>query len=55
MYECGNSRGISLLVIVGKVFGRVLINRIKDKTECDSRNPRGFQKRKRLYRSNVCG
>ena len=33
VYECGNSRGISLLVIIGKVFGRVLINRIKDKTE----------------------
>ena len=33
VYECGNSRGISLLAVVGKVFGRVLINRIKDKTE----------------------
>ena len=33
VYECGNSRGISLLAVAGKVFGRVLINRIKDKTE----------------------
>ena len=33
VYECGNSRGISLLSVPGKVFGRVLINRIRDKTE----------------------
>ena len=33
MYECSNFRGISLLSVVGKVYGRVLINRIRDKTE----------------------
>ena len=33
MYECSNFRGISLLSVVGKVHGRVLINRISDKTE----------------------
>ena len=33
VHECGNSRGISLLSVVGKVYGRVLINRIRDKTE----------------------
>ena len=33
VYECGNSRGISLLSVIGKVYGRVLINRIRDKTE----------------------
>ena len=33
VYECSNSRGISLLSVVGKVYGRVLINRIRDKTE----------------------
>lgn len=33
VHECCNSRGISLLSVVGKVYGRVLINRIKDKTE----------------------
>ena len=33
MYECGNFRGISPLSVVGKVYGRVLINRIRDKTE----------------------
>ena len=33
MYECSNFRGISLLSVVGKVYGRILINRIRDKTE----------------------
>ena len=33
MYEFSNFRGISLLSVVGKVYGRVLINRIRDKTE----------------------
>ena len=33
MYKCSNFRGISLLSVVGKVYGRVLINRIRDKTE----------------------
>ena len=33
VFECGNYRGISLLSVVGKVYGRVLINRIRDKTE----------------------
>ena len=33
MYECSNFRGTSLLSVVGKVYGRVLINRIRDKTE----------------------
>ena len=33
IYECSNSRGISLLSVVGKVYGRVLINRIRDRTE----------------------
>ena len=33
MYKCSNFRGISLLTVVGKLYGRVLINRIRDKTE----------------------
>ena len=33
IHECSNSRGISLLSVVGKVYGRVLINRIRDRTE----------------------
>ena len=33
MHECSNFRGICLLSVVGKVYGRVLINRIRDKTE----------------------
>ena len=31
--ECSNFWDISLLSVVGKVYGRVLINRIRDKTE----------------------
>ena len=31
--ECSNSRGISLLSVVGKLFGRVLIKRVKAGTE----------------------
>ena len=30
-YECSNSRGISLLSVVGKLFGRVLIKRVSDR------------------------
>ena len=32
VHECSNFRGISLLSVVGKVYGRI-INRIRDKTE----------------------
>ena len=32
--ECSNSRGISLLSVVGKLFGRVLIERVRAGTEC---------------------
>ena len=32
--ECSNSRGICLLSVVGKLFGRVLINRVRARTEC---------------------
>ena len=33
VHECSNFRGISLLSVVGKVYGRILINRIRDKTD----------------------
>ena len=33
VHECRNFRGISLLSVVGKVYGRILINRIRDKAE----------------------
>ena len=46
--ECSNSRGISLLSIVGKLFGRVFINRVRAGTEtaigekqCGFRQDRG--------------
>ena len=32
--ECSNSRGIRLLSVVGKVFGRMLIKRVRAGTEC---------------------
>ena len=32
--ECSNSRGISLLSVVGKLCGRVLIKRVRAGTEC---------------------
>ena len=32
--ECSNSRGISLLSVVGKLFGRALIKRARARTEC---------------------
>ena len=32
--ECSNSRGIRLLSGVGKLFGRVLIKRVRAETEC---------------------
>ena len=46
--ECSNSRGISLLSVVGKLFGRVLIKRVTAGTEpaigeeqCGFRQSRG--------------
>ena len=33
-FECSNSRGISLLSVVGKLFVRVLIKRVRAGTEC---------------------
>ena len=33
-FECSNSRSISLLIVVGKLFGRVLIKRVRAGTEC---------------------
>ena len=33
VHECSNFRGIWLLCVLGKVYDRVLINRIRDKTE----------------------
>ena len=33
--ECNNSRGISLLSLVGTLYGRVLIERVRVGTECE--------------------
>ena len=32
--ECSNSRGISLLSVVAKLYVRVLIKRVRARTEC---------------------
>ena len=32
--ECSNSRGISLLSVVSKLYGRMLIKRLRAGTEC---------------------
>ena len=47
--ECGNYRGISLLSIVGKVFARILLNRliatvadqVMPEAQCGFRSERG--------------
>ena len=48
MKECSNSRGISLLCVVGNLYGRVLIKRIVDcinsaigEEQCGFRSGRG--------------
>ena len=42
--ECSNSRGISLLSIVGKLYFRVLSKRVRARTECALREERcGFR------------
>ena len=33
-YECSNSKGISLLSVVGKLYGRVPIKSVRAGTEC---------------------
>ena len=33
VHECGNYRGISLLCVVGKVYGRVLIKRARERQD----------------------
>ena len=33
-YECGNSRGISLLSVIGKLYVRMLIEGVRAGTEC---------------------
>ena len=32
--ECSNSRGISLLSVTGKLYGRMLIKKVRAETEC---------------------
>ena len=39
--ECSNSIGISLLTLVGKLYGSVLIKRVRAETECAIGEGRG--------------
>ena len=42
--ECSNSRGISLLGVVGRVYGGILIDRIRDKRKCNCQVQFGFKR-----------
>jgi hypothetical protein len=43
--DCGNYRGIMLLSTIGKVFNRVILNRMKDQVDKELRDPHaGFRK-----------
>ena len=48
--ECKNSRGITLLSILGKILGRVVVDRIRKKVE---ERTSWLQERKRNYRTSV--
>ena len=54
--ECSNSRGITLLSVVGKLFDRVLIKRVRAGTECAIGEEQcGFrQGRGCIYGPSVC-
>ena len=45
--ECSNSRGISLLSVVCKLYGRVPIKRVSTGTECVIGDPCGFRQSRR--------
>ena len=34
MFHCKNYRGISLLSVVGKIYARILVDRVRKMTEC---------------------
>ncbi len=46
-YECTSFRGISLLSVVGKVYGKVLIKRVREGTEGMIRDKQGGFRRGR--------
>ena len=53
VHGCSNFRAISLLSVIGKVYGRILINRIRDKTEnVIPVSAEWFYERERMYTSN---
>ena len=52
VHECSNFRVISLLSVVEKVYGRILINRIRDKTENVIAEVQSGVRRYSMYRSD---
>ena len=53
--ECSNSRGISLLSVVGKVFGKVLIERVRAGTGCAIGEEHcGVRQGRGMHRPSVC-
>ena len=55
--ECSNSRGISLLSVLGKLYGRMLIKRVRAETECAIRKKQcGYrQGRGCMDARHICG
>ena len=53
MHECSNFRGISLLNVLRKVYGRILIKRIRDKTENVIAEVRGAFRRGRACTDQI--
>ena len=53
MTECSNYRGINLLIAVGKVYGRILVSRVRKVTESLIHNEdRGFRAGRRSLDQN---
>ena len=53
--ECNNYRGINLYNVPGKVYGRVLMERLMEVTEGKvSKEQEGFRKRKGMCKPDIC-
>ena len=53
--ECSNSRGIRLLSVVGKLYGRVMIKRVRVGTECAiGKEQCGFRQGRGCMDESVC-
>ena len=52
--ECANYRGISMLSIPGKIYGRVLISRVIKYERTVAEDQGGFRSAKVCIRSDIC-